>query len=319
MSASLGNRISVCLLTYNHVDVIDSTLESILDQTITGYEVIVSDDCSSDGTWERILSFAEKDKRIKAVRTPRNMGMPGNANFAVAQSVRPYIALLHHDDLYRKDLLEKWGEVLDRHAGISFVFNRYLVGTLEPPWPPPFNEEQLNGHWFLKNFLFARWGCPVRGTAMIRKAWWDQVGGIQEKYDLVADVDLWMRLAAVSQVGYVSEPLISVRALRPEYYPDIYTGKQWHWPRLVLVYEIHASNRLNYLPLNTLKGKLEWLCFRLKLSCETAKWLFYAVAKRKYDMVGSSSESVTRYDLWPLRILRWLLQKAISPVGQLSE
>ena len=148
---------------------------------------------------------------------------------------------------------------------------------------------------------------------MIRKTWWDKVGGIQEKYNLVADVDLWMRLAAVSQVGYVSEPLISVRALRPEYYPDIYTGKQWHWRRIVLVYEIHASNRLAFLPLNTLNGKLQWFGFRLKLSCETAKWLLYAVAKRRTDIIATSQDSVTEYDLLPLKVLRWLLQQAIRP------
>ena len=108
MSNNIGEKISVCLLTYNHVEVIESTLRTILEQTITGYEVIVSDDCSDDGTWERILALAAADVRIKPMRTPHNMGMPGNANFSVAQSDRPYIALLHHDDLYREDLLEKW-------------------------------------------------------------------------------------------------------------------------------------------------------------------------------------------------------------------
>ncbi len=127
MINNIGAKISVCLLTYNHVDVIESSLRTILDQTITGYEVIVSDDCSTDGTWEQILALAATDARIKPVRTPHNMGMPGNANFAVAQSDRPYIALLHHDDLYRKDLLEKWAGVLDRHADAAFVFNPYGV------------------------------------------------------------------------------------------------------------------------------------------------------------------------------------------------
>ena len=82
VAPDVGKKISVCLLTYNHVNLIDSTLRTILDQTITGYEVIVSDDCSRDGTWERILAFAASDARIKPIRPPRNMGMPGNANFA---------------------------------------------------------------------------------------------------------------------------------------------------------------------------------------------------------------------------------------------
>ena len=136
MSARIGEKISVCLLTYNHVDVIESTLASILDQSIAGYEVIVSDDCSTDGTWERILECAKQDARIKPIRTPQNMGMPGNANFAVAHSDRPYIALLHHDDVYRNDLLEQWAGVLERYPDVSFVFNRYLRGTFESALAP---------------------------------------------------------------------------------------------------------------------------------------------------------------------------------------
>jgi glycosyltransferase involved in cell wall biosynthesis len=304
----VGEKISVCLLTYNHVQVIESTLQSILDQTITGYEVIVSDDCSTDGTWERILEFAAKNAKITPIRTPYNMGMPGNANFAVAHSNRSYIALLHHDDLCRADLLEKWAGILERYIDVSFVFNGYDGPNPEDYSGSTFSEERMDGHWFLEKFLFARWGCPVRGTAMIRRSWWERVGGMREQFNLVADVDLWMRLSIVSQVGYVPEPLIYVRALRPDYYPDIYTGKRWHWSRLILVYEINASNRLNYLALSTFKGRMQWWGFKLKLSCETTKWLIYAIVKRRPEIIASSYESVTKYDLWPLRVLRSTLQ-----------
>jgi len=93
MDRLVGEKICVVLLTYNHVEVIVSTLQSILDQTITGYEVIVSDDCSTDGTWERILELAATDARIQPIRTPCNMGMAGNANFAVARSGRVDVPL----------------------------------------------------------------------------------------------------------------------------------------------------------------------------------------------------------------------------------
>lgn len=310
MSNNIGEKIAVCLLTYNHVEVIESTLMSILDQTITGYEVIVSDDCSTDGTWERILDLAAADARIKPVSTPHNMGMPGNANFAVAQSNRPYIALLHHDDLYRKDMLEKWAGVLERHGDVSFVFNPYDVPNAEHHYAPRFSDERLDGCWFLEKFLFARWGCPVRGTAMIRKDWWVKLGGMREQFNLLADVDMWMRLSSISAVGYINEPIIKPRHYRPDYYPDIYTGKGWHWSRLVFLYEIHALNRLDYLKLNTLLGRMQWWGFRLKLSFETTKWLVYAVVRKKPEMIASSHESVTQYDLWPLRALRRILQRS---------
>lgn len=318
MSASLGGKISVCLLTYNHVEIIGSTLRSILDQTIAGYEVIVSDDSSTDGTWDLILKFAEEDARIKPVRTPSNMGMPGNANFAVAQSKRPYIALLHHDDLYRKDLLEKWAGVLDRYPDAAFVFNPYGVFESDFVYEESMPGACIDGKWLLINYFFPRWGCAVRGTAMIRRVAWARIGGMREQFGLLADVDMWMRLAMRWPVGYVPEPVITVRHQRPSYYPDIYTSSSWSWRRQRFLYEIHASNRLDYLKLNTLLGRLEWWGFRLKLSYETSKWLIYAVVRKKPEMIKSSNESVTKYDLWPLRVLRGVLQRIISPSQGLS-
>jgi len=314
MNTCVGDKISVCLLTYNHVEVIDSTLRSILDQAITGYEVIVSDDCSTDGTWERILELATEDARIKPVRTPRNMHMPGNANFAVARSDRPYIALLHHDDLCRKDLLEKWAGVLDRHSDAAFVFNPYGAFESDFVYEEPMPGECIDGKWLLEQHLFAHWGSVVRGTAMIRREAWDRVGGMREQFGLLADVDMWMRLAMRWPVGYVPEPIITVRRACPSYYPDIYKGSAGSfWRRQRFLYEIHASNRLDYLNLNTLLGRLQWWGFRLKLSYETTKWLVYAVVSTKPEMITSSHESVTRYDLWPLRVLRGILQRSFSP------
>lgn len=306
----LGEKISVCLLTFNHVNVIGSTLKSIANQTISGYEVIVSDDSSTDGTWERILEIAKTNDRIRPVRTPRNLGMPGNANFAVAQSERPYIALLHHDDLYRQDLLEKWACVLERHEDISFVFNPYDDSTPELTYGPRLRQERIEGPVFLEKWLLPRWGCPVRGTAMIRRLWWDQVGGMRTRFDLLADVDLWMRLSMVSNVGYVAEPLISVRAMRPDYYPEIYKGSTFNWRRQVLSYEIFVSNTLSYFPLSTLQGRLKWWMLRVRLSGETAKWLLYGIvrAKRRHEILAKSAESVTPYDLLPLRIFRRMVQ-----------
>ena len=148
VTPSIGRKVSVCLLTYNHVDLVDSTIQTVLDQTVEDYEVILSDDCSTDGTWERILDLAAGNTKIRAVRTARNLGMPGNANFAVSQSQRPYIALLHHDDIYRNDLLEKWAGVLDRHPDVAFVFNRYGVYESDRIYAEALPGEHLDGRWF---------------------------------------------------------------------------------------------------------------------------------------------------------------------------
>lgn len=312
MNPHIGETISVCLLTYNHVDVIESTLQTILEQTITGYEVIVSDDCSTDGTWELILELAAKEPSIKPIQTPRNIGMAGNANFAVAQSSRPFIALLHHDDLYRNDLLEKWIELIQQYPDISFIFNSYGVLNSDFVYFEVIPSGRIDGRWLLEKYLFPRWGCVVRGTAMIRRSAWEEVGGMREQFGILADIDLWMRLSRNWAVGYVPEPVITVRHARPDYYPDIYKEGGWSWERKRFLYEIHAINRKEYYKESKFFALWKWWLFRTRLSLETAKWLIYALIKRKYNIIVTSGESITDYDLLPLRLMRGMLRGLLA-------
>jgi len=303
-----GADISVCLLTYNYAHIVESTIRSILDQSASYFELIISDDCSTDGTWETVKEIAAADPRIRTIQTPQNLGMPGNANHAVAHSQRPYIALLHHDDIYRSDLLEKWAGVLDRHPDAAFVFNPYKVfgsGLVQEEDMPG---ELIDGRWLLNTFLLPHWGCPIRGTAMIRRSAWLEVGGMREQFNLIADVDLWMRLAMRWNVGYVSEAVISVRCQRPADYPETYSEMYWSWTRQRYLYNIHAANRLEYLKLDSFTGRMQWWRFRCRLSSETLKWLGYGVVRRKRYVIASSGESITPYELWPVRALRWSLR-----------
>lgn len=307
LNQSIGGRISVCLLSYNHAHLIESTLAAIQKQTLSECEIIVSDDCSTDGTWDLLQRIAAADSRIRPIRTPRNLGMPGNANFAVTQTDRPYIALLHHDDLCRPDLLEKWVSALERHPDAGFAFNPYGVEDSDFIWQEALPGERIDGHWLLEHCLFPRWGCLIRGTAMIRRAAWAQVGGMRPQFGLLADVDLWMRLAMLGSVAYVDEPIQILRHDRPEDYPEEYKSRVWSWARQRYLYEIHAANRMTYYKLDTLLGRWNWWVFRVRLSLETAKWLTYGIVRRKFEMIMTSGDSATEYDLSLLRFYRHFL------------
>ncbi|OGU16581.1 MAG: hypothetical protein A2076_02580 [Geobacteraceae bacterium GWC2_53_11] len=304
---SYGDKVSVCLLTYNHVNLVESTIKTVLDQTVQGFEFIVSDDHSTDGTWQKILDLASADARITPIQTPYNIGMPGNTNYAVSHTSRPYIALLHHDDLYRKDLLEKWTGVMERHPDVGFVFNPYGVFESDSVFDHPFRNEKLDGRWFLEKHLFHYWGCPVRGTALIRRDAFEAVSGMREEFGLLADIDLWMRLARNGPVGYVPEPVIIVRHDRPEYYPDIYTGKSWSWCRKYFLYEIHGRNREEYY--SGIRLRCEMLKFRFKVTVETIKWLGYAVVRNRPDMFLDSGKNTSTYELSIVRAVKFIAKR----------
>jgi GT2 family glycosyltransferase len=219
--------------------------------------------------------------------------MADNANFAVAQSTRPYIALLHHDDVYRRDMLERWADVLDRHPDVGFVFNQYEE---QAPLPLQRLDERMEGGEFLRKRLLRTWGCPVRGTAMIRRSAWDAVGGLDARYGLLADIDLWMRLAGSWAVGYVNEPLITVRHERPAGYPAGYV--RLSFARNRLLYEIHAAH--------TSRRMLPWLRLRTRVSVDGAKWLAYAAVRRR-DLLGEAVDGATPIEFAPIRLARSLI------------
>lgn len=311
-------KISVCLLTYNHVATLPETIRSVLAQTFQDFELILSDDCSTDGTWELLNAFAREDARVRPLRTPRNLGMPGNANYAVKHARAPFIALLHHDDLYSPNLLAAWLDVAERHPDVGFVSNRYANYRSETIHGEDYPERN-DGVRVLERRLLRRWDSPFRGTALVRTSAYLAIGGMRERFGLVADVDLWMRLARHYAVGYVHEPVVTVRQCRPEDYPDAYV--HWGWPRLRITYDLHGLNRLEHYGKTGLRARADQAMFRARVSGNIMYWLTYAVVKRRWDILASSAEIDNEYELWPERLLRRGLAKLVNgstraPSGQ---
>jgi glycosyltransferase involved in cell wall biosynthesis len=298
-------KISVCLLTYNHRNIIETTLQSVLAQSFTDFELIVSDDCSTDGTYEALLTLAQIEPRIHVVQPPHNLGMAGNANFAVRQARGAYIALLHHDDIYAPRLLEAWADVLDRNPTAGFVSNSYREHATGNIHGHPFVERN-HGVRVLRDVMLPNWGFPIRGTAMVRKRCWDAVGGMREEFGMLADVDLWMRLAAKYDLGYVPEPLISVRHARPDYYPEAYS--RFSWPRFKLHYQILGLHHESFYGRATLGGRARQALFRARVSADILKWLAYALVKRRRDILATSDEVANAYELPPSIAARKLLR-----------
>jgi glycosyltransferase involved in cell wall biosynthesis len=94
--------LSVCLITYNHVNYIKQAIESVLMQkTSFDYELIIADDCSTDGTTEIIKKYAEKHpKIIRTIIHEKNVG-PGENYVTLLEAARgKYIAYLEGDDYW---------------------------------------------------------------------------------------------------------------------------------------------------------------------------------------------------------------------------
>lgn len=140
-------KVSGILATFNGSATVLETIESIIDQSFTDWELIVVDDCSTDDTAEKLLSV--KDPRVKVYRAPRNMGSGAARNWAVSLSNGEYLAIVDDDDISHPDRFLVESTVLDQTPSIE------LVSTLP--------------------IEFGSWGCRVM------RSWPTDVEGLEKR------------------------------------------------------------------------------------------------------------------------------------------
>ncbi len=126
-SARVGNpaangvpRVSVVVPSYNNALYIEATIHSILSQTYTDFELIVSDHSSTDDTWDRLQGLAS-DPRIRLMRVPRGGGAPANWAAVTAQARGEFIKLVCGDDILYPTSLAEQVAAFDQHPEAVLV------------------------------------------------------------------------------------------------------------------------------------------------------------------------------------------------------
>jgi len=109
--------VSIGLPVYNGADFVAGSIRSILAQTYRDFELVISDNASTDATEEICRSFAARDPRIRYIRQPVNKGAAWNFNEVVHQSRGRYFRWAAHDDLTAPRFLERCVDILEADAG----------------------------------------------------------------------------------------------------------------------------------------------------------------------------------------------------------
>jgi len=102
-----NNLVSIITPSYKSVKFIKETIDSVLVQTYTNWEMIIVDDCSPDNSNEIIENYILKDSRIKFIKLEKNSGPAVARNRAIEEACGRYIAFLDADDLWMPQKLEK--------------------------------------------------------------------------------------------------------------------------------------------------------------------------------------------------------------------
>jgi glycosyltransferase involved in cell wall biosynthesis len=121
-------RLTLGLPVYNGERFLAAAVDALLAQTYTDFELIISDNASTDRTAEIAQHYAAIDNRVRYIRHPRNRGSAFNHNFVIEQARGELFKWVSDDDLYAPDLLERCVKALDSrpeiplaHAWTAFI------------------------------------------------------------------------------------------------------------------------------------------------------------------------------------------------------
>jgi hypothetical protein len=166
-------------------------IESVLEQTVEDWELIVVDDGSTDET-ETVVAGYLRDPRVRYCKQRRS-GRSAARNRGVGLARGQLIAFLDSDDRYRPAALAAHLEVLRSRAGVGITIGGYeyidetgLVVGERRPWA-------TGGALTLEGWVFDCYGIP--GSIMLRREWFERCGGFDRATEMAEDWDLFLRLA----------------------------------------------------------------------------------------------------------------------------
>lgn len=117
-------RVSIGLPVRNGEKHLPAALDSLLGQTFQDFELVISDNASTDGTGEICAAYAARDPRIRYSHVPRNVGAATNFNRVFGLCKGEYFKWAAHDDLHAPTFLERCLEALDADPAAALAFGR---------------------------------------------------------------------------------------------------------------------------------------------------------------------------------------------------
>lgn len=200
-------KVSVCMATYNGKRFITQQLDSILSQLQAEDELIVSDDHSTDGTWELLQNYQARDSRITLLKNP-HQGIRTNVENAILNSHNEVIFLSDQDDVWQPNKVATILGVFERSPEISVVVSDLMIVDDQLQSIEPSYQAFRRTH---SGFWANLWRSSYIGAGMAFKA---------ELKPLILPIpaavpmhDMWIGLLAdrKKQVRFIADPLVLYR------------------------------------------------------------------------------------------------------------
>ncbi len=235
------SKVSICIPTFNRVNLLPFAIESVIQQTYQDFELIVCDDGSQDSTPELMLE--QTDNRIKYIRHPQNIGKSNNMRSGFDAATGEYFIKFDDDDRLTSDFLTRTVAVLEQNHSIDFVGSDHWIIDINNIRDRVKTQENSR-RWGRVNLpagvvdnllevVFVNQSFQI-GATLFRCKVLQELGFMQPNWQNCEDNDLFVRLALAGKKGY-------------------------YLPELLMEYRVHAEQQGTNKAIQYLTDKSQYL------------------------------------------------------------
>jgi glycosyltransferase involved in cell wall biosynthesis len=207
-------KISVYITSYNQKAFLKEAIESVLAQTYPPFEIIIVDDCSTDGSQELIRTFAEKHSLIKPIFHQENLGVAQVRVTALNHVTGDYVTYVDGDDLYLPHKLEIEAAIIQaKKCDVAFSNTMYVDAKdiTDIKWIWAANQFKLSPNLFAQTISRDFPRNSLFRMELINYQFLKSIGFHDTKLEIYEDFDLRIRIAQRATMAYSLEPTSKIR------------------------------------------------------------------------------------------------------------
>lgn len=200
-------RVSVVIPCYNYGRFLPDCIKSVISQRSVETNILVIDDASPDGSGDIAEALAAGNPRVSVIRHKNNLGHIATYNEGLQNVNGKYVVVLSADDLLPSGALARSVALLEANTSVGLAYGHPI--NFSGPVPPPSREISRTwsiwpGHRWIRAQCRRGLSCIYSPEAVMRTDVQRRVGGFLDTLPHSADLELWLRIASIADVGHVN-------------------------------------------------------------------------------------------------------------------
>ena len=205
-------KVSVLVPTFNVGPFLAENLDVLLAQDFSDFELLLSDNCSTDGTFDVIQHYAARDPRIRCWQNPANLGITANINRCLEAARGEFVKFVFADDkLLGTSVLRQLVEILERQPEVALASCASVVIDQQSQLLRPLRHIGCSGVWDGREVIVRclETHCNLIGDPLFRRKLC--VAGFDPRYRQIGDQEFCFRLLEQGRFAFIAEPLAAWR------------------------------------------------------------------------------------------------------------